>query len=121
MLAAIGGDKSDSSELLFVWQQATVEAKIIIFCLFIFSIIAWSVMVTKALQMAKAAKLNRHFGIEFKNQAHVMGIFDRSLNVDGCPQFMVYQAGSKELDARRVGCLLRQELPFACPAVGAAV
>jgi biopolymer transport protein ExbB/TolQ len=100
MLAAIGGDKSDSVQLLYIWQMASVEAKIIIFFLFIFSIIAWSVMVTKALQMSKAAKLNRHFSIEFKKQPHVMDIHDRRLNVDGCPQYMVYQAGMIELDAR---------------------
>jgi len=97
-LAAV--DRSNTPELVYVWQQATPEAKVIIFCLFIFSIIAWSVMITKAIQMRRAAKLNRYFGSEFKSQGHVLGIFDRRLQVDGCPIFMVYQAGSLELDAR---------------------
>ncbi len=99
-LAAIGGDKSNTPELLFVWQQATPEAKVIIFCLFIFSIIAWSVMITKAIQMRRATKLNLYFGSEFKSQKNVLGMYDRRLQVEGCPLFMVYQAGSLELDAR---------------------
>lgn len=98
-LAAIG-DRSNTPELLYVWGQATPEAKAIIFCLFIFSIIAWSVMITKAIQMRRAAKLNIHFNSEFKNQKNVLGIFDRRLQVDGCPLFVVYQAGSLELDQR---------------------
>ena len=98
-LAAIG-DKSNEMELLYVWGQATPEAKVIIFCLFIFSIIAWSVMITKAIQMRRAKLLNLYFGSEFKSQRNVLGIFDRRLQVDGCPLFMVYQAGSVELNAR---------------------
>lgn len=97
---AVIGDKSNTPELLYVWGQATPEAKVIIFCLFIFSIIAWSVMITKAIQMRRAAKLNIYFGSEFKTQKNVLGIFDRRLQVDGCPLFMVYQAGSLELDMR---------------------
>lgn len=99
-LAAIGDRASNTPELIFVWQQATPEAKIIIFCLFIFSIIAWSVMITKAIQMRRAAKLNLFFNSEFKSQKNVLGIFDRRLQVDGCPLFMVYQVGSMELDQR---------------------
>lgn len=98
-LAAIG-DKSNQMELLYVWDQATPEAKVIIFCLFIFSVIAWAVMITKALQMRRAKKLNLYFNSEFKSQKQVLDIFDRRLQVDGCPQFMVYEAGSVELDAR---------------------
>lgn len=97
---AVIGDRSNTPELIYVWGQATPEAKVIIFCLFIFSIIAWSVMISKAIQMRRAAKLNRFFGSEFKAQKNVLGIFDRRLQVDGCPLFMVYQAGSMELDMR---------------------
>jgi biopolymer transport protein ExbB/TolQ len=99
-LAATGSERSNTPELLYVWQQATPEAKVIIFCLFIFSIIAWFVMFSKAIQMARASKLNRFFADAFKKQKQVLGMFDRKLPVEGCPLFMIYQAGSLELDAR---------------------
>ena len=99
-LAAVSGDKSGKLQLLYVWEQASPEAKVIIFCLFIFSIIAWFVMFSKAIQMRKAAKLNRHFGDAFKTQKNVLAMYDRKLEVDGCPMFMVYKAGSTELAAR---------------------
>jgi biopolymer transport protein ExbB/TolQ len=92
--------KSNQMELAYIWDQATPEAKVIIGCLVIFSIIAWTVMFTKATQMRRAKKLNTYFGSEFKDQKNVLGIFDRKLEVDGCPMFMVYRAGSEELNAR---------------------
>jgi len=94
--AAAGGE----AELLYVWRQATPEAKIIIVCLMIFSVIAWSVMIAKAIQMRRAKKLNHYFVTEYRNQKHVLDIFDRRVQAEGCPMFTVYNAGSVELDTR---------------------
>jgi biopolymer transport protein TolQ len=95
-LAAAQGEM----ELLFVWNNATLEAKAIIVVLVIFSIFAWSVMAAKGLQMRRAKRMNLFFDSEFRSQKHVFGIFDRRINVDGCPNFAVYQAGCQELEAR---------------------
>lgn len=88
------------SELTYIWHQATTEGKAVIFCLLVFSIIAWSVMISKAVQMRRATKLNSYFSGEFKSQKHVLDVFDRRVQAEGCPLFAVYQAGSIELDAR---------------------
>ena len=53
ILAAAVSD-ANKAELLYVWEKATPEAKAIIVCLVIFSIIAWSVMIGKALQSGTA-------------------------------------------------------------------
>jgi biopolymer transport protein ExbB/TolQ len=97
---AAAGNSGNKPELLYVWEQATTEAKAIIFCLVIFSIIAWTVMVAKALQMRRAKRLNRFFNAEYRTQGKVLDVFDRRVQADGCPMFAVYQAGSFELDAR---------------------
>src|SRR6516225_750966 len=99
-LAAAVGSNANQAELLYVWEQATPEAKAIIVCLVIFSIIAWSVMIAKALQMRRAKRLNQFFNTEYKTQKNVLEVFDRRVQADGCPMFMVYQAGSIELDTR---------------------
>ncbi len=88
------------SELLYVWSQATTEARVIIIVLLIFSIFAWSVMAAKALQMRRAKRMNIFFDTEFREQKHVFAIFDRRIQVDGCPNFAVYQAGCQELEGR---------------------
>ena len=88
------------SQLIFIWHRATPEAKVIIICLGLFSIAAWSVMFAKALQMRKAKKLNSFFDAEFRAQKNVLGIFDRRIQVDGCPLFTIYNDGCIELDTR---------------------
>jgi biopolymer transport protein ExbB/TolQ len=99
LFAAVGGT-AKQHELLYVWDQATPEAKAIIFCLAVFSVMAWSVMIAKTLQMRRARKLNHFFNAEYRAQKHVLEVFDRRVQAEGCPLFMVYQAGSVELDAR---------------------
>lgn len=104
ILMAAGGELASGAhsemELLYVWNQSTLEAKVIIVVLVIFSIFAWSVMAAKALQMRRAKRMNGFFDQEFRSQKHVFGIFDRRIQVDGCPNFAVYQAGCQELEGR---------------------
>ncbi|HTI71575.1 MAG TPA: MotA/TolQ/ExbB proton channel family protein [Candidatus Limnocylindria bacterium] len=94
LLASAGGGVS----LSYVWQNATAEAKVIIAVLLVFSIFAWSVMLSKAMQMRRATRLNRYFEQEFRGQSTVLAIYDRQLPVDGCPLFAVYEEGCKDLE-----------------------
>jgi biopolymer transport protein TolQ len=87
-------------KLLFIWERATPEAKGIIIILAVFSIFAWSIMASKAWQMRQAKRLNRLFDTEFRTQKNVLDIFDRRVQVEDCPLFMVYQEGCREMDIR---------------------
>jgi len=58
------------------------------------------VMIAKALQMRRATRLNHLFNTEYRTQKNVLDVYDRRVQADGCPLFMVYQAGSVELDTR---------------------
>jgi biopolymer transport protein ExbB/TolQ len=91
------------TQLQFVWRQATVPAQCIIFFLIVSSVVVWYMMLSKALQMRRAKKLNLFFEAEFRNQNNVLATFDRRLQVSGCPMFAVYQEGCIELDARLKG------------------
>jgi len=97
---AVVGTAPNKAELIYIWEQATPEGKAVIVILLLFSILAWSVMTSKAIQMRRAKKLNQFFTTEFKTQKTVLDMFDRRIQAEGCPLFMVYQAGSLELDAR---------------------
>src|SRR5271154_2724730 len=101
--SVVVGAASNQAELIYVWTQATPEAKAIIGCLVVFSILAWSVMVSKAIQMRRARKLNYYFEQEFRSQKSVLELFDRKLQVEGCPLYEVYRAGCVQLDARLRG------------------
>lgn len=99
-LLAAAGTGSQGSELLYIWDKSTPEAKIIIVLLVVFSIFSWSIMVAKAVQMRRANKLNRLFDGEFRKQKSVMEVYDRRVDVNDCPLFVVYQEGCKEVDTR---------------------
>jgi biopolymer transport protein TolQ len=101
--SVVVGAASNQAELIYVWTQATPEAKAIIACLVVFSTLAWSVMVSKVIQMRRARRLNHYFNEEFRAQKKVLDIFDRKLQVEGCPLYAVYQTGCGQLDARLRG------------------
>src|SRR5438034_11487126 len=88
------------SDLMRILRTATPEGKAIIVALVIFSIFAWSVMASKAMQMRRAKKLNSLFESEFHTQKHVLDVYDRRVQVPDCPLYMVYQEGCRELDTR---------------------
>jgi len=88
------------SDLWYVVRNATIEGKLIIVALVIFSIFAWTVMASKAVQMRRAKRLNRLFESEFRTQKHVLDVYDRGVSVPDCPLFVVYHEGCRELDAR---------------------
>ena len=98
--AAAAGAKGNQLQLVYIWDQASTEAKVIIAFLVVFSIMAWSVMISKTLQMRRAKRLNQLFNAEFHSQKGVLDVFDRRVQVEGCPMFKVYQAGSIEIDTR---------------------
>ena len=100
-IAAAG--KAGDVELSYIWRHSTPEAKIIIYSLLIFSIFSWSVMVAKAVQMARAKKLNRLFEAEFRTQKSALEVFDRRVSVEDCPLFVVYHQGCTEMEARLKG------------------
>jgi biopolymer transport protein ExbB/TolQ len=100
---ALIGAATNVLEPLYVWTQARPEAKVIIVLLFISSIAVWWMMIFKVIQMRRARKLNSLFAEEFTAQKAVLEMFDRKLEVNGCPLYAVYQAGCLQLDARLRG------------------
>lgn len=89
---------SSEFEIVFVWDQARPEGKAIIVLLVLFSIFAWSVMASKAMQMRRASRWNQLFDQEFRGQKELLSIFKRKIQVDGCPLYTVYQSGCFELE-----------------------
>ena len=91
------------SDLLYCWRSSHAgKARAIIFILAIFSIVAWSwIMASKALQMRRAKQLNLLFLLQVRAQKNVLSIFQRRVQVDGCPMFGVYQEGCVELAGRQ--------------------
>ena len=71
---AAAAKTSSDVELTYVWDKSTLEAKVIIVFLLVFSIFSWSIMVAKAVQMRRAKKLNRLFHAEFQNEKQTLDV-----------------------------------------------
>src|SRR4051812_29524232 len=99
ILAAVAAANSDP-EMMAIWRNATPEGKAIIFLLVGFSLLAWSVMGAKAIEMRRAAKMNVYFNEEFSRQKNVLAIYERNVDVEGCPNYTVYKVGATELQGR---------------------
>jgi biopolymer transport protein ExbB/TolQ len=89
-----------AGNMSYIWDQASAEGRVILILLLLFSIVAWSTMVSKGLQMRRAKSLNMYFGAEYRDSKSVLAIYDRRLQVEGCPLYTVYHEGCNELDAR---------------------
>jgi biopolymer transport protein ExbB/TolQ len=100
---AIIAAAAKETELLYVLDHARPEALVIIVLLFVSSIAVWWMMIFKVFQMRRARKLNAFFGDEFTAQKTVLEMYDRKLQVEGCPLYAVYQAGCQQLDSRLRG------------------
>ena len=88
------------TNLQFVLMKATAEARVILVVLALFSVFAWATMIFKGMQMRRAVQLNQKFDSVFRTEKSVLGIYERHLEVTGCPFFAVYKEGCQELDAR---------------------
>lgn len=87
-----------SFDLLYVWRQTTIEGKVIVLLLIGLSILAWAVMWTKAVEIRRARRLNRIFLAEFRRSADLFEIYDREVELSGCPLLFIYRRGCEELD-----------------------
>ncbi len=91
---------STGAGLSYVIQQAPLEGKVILALLLVFSVFAWSVLISKFVQMRRAKQLNQFFDAEFRKETKVLAIFDRRIMAEGCPLFSVYHDGAQALDLR---------------------
>jgi len=85
------------SSLLDNFHRATLEGKVVIGILVVFSMFAWQVMASKAIQMRRARQLNTLFREEYRRQKGVLEIHERRVKVEGCPLFVLYEDGCLEL------------------------
>lgn len=89
-----------AANMSYIWDKASNEGRVILILLLLFSIVAWSTMVSKGLQMRRAKSLNLYFDSEFRGSKSALAVYDRRIQVDGCPLYTVYHEGCAELDAR---------------------
>ena len=69
LMFVVVGAASNQADIPYIWERATLEAKAIIVLLIGFSIVVWSVMGYKAMQMRRARRLNYYLTANYRWKA----------------------------------------------------
>jgi biopolymer transport protein ExbB/TolQ len=70
-----------------------MSGKLIVIILIAASIFAWSVMVTKYLDLMRAKRASRRFQLAFRNEAHPLSLYLKRHAFTESPIYKVYEAG----------------------------
>jgi biopolymer transport protein TolQ len=100
---SILASSSSSNGLLFAYEESTLPGKLVLLTLFIASVLAWSVMVTKFRVIRKAQHLRDQFLGVFRSDRQPLHLFWDRARFDGTPVFSVYKAGCRELCYQMLG------------------
>jgi len=81
----------------FAFQHATLEGRITIGVLAVFSLVSWTVIVGKFRQLRKARKQTELFLASYSKGDSPLELFERKQSFAGSPMFEVYQEACGEL------------------------
>ena len=70
-----------------------VSGKLIVLILVVFSIVAWSVMITKSKELKAAQEASRRFQAAFRNETHPLALYLKRQAYPESPLFKIYEAG----------------------------
>lgn len=87
-----------ANALTFAFEKATVEGKITISALILVSMVSWSVMITKSLQVLKARRMSKRFYEAYRATQDPRELLTSGQDFSGAPAFDVYATGMEELD-----------------------
>ncbi len=79
----------------YVFSEATVAGKVVIFILFVLSIVSWSVMFTKFSQVRRAEKSGADFLRTLRAEEQFVEIFRKGKTWKNCPLYELYVAGCR--------------------------
>jgi biopolymer transport protein ExbB/TolQ len=89
--------------LLYAFEQSTLPGRLVLTTLFLGSVLAWTVMVTKFRVIRKAQQLRDRFLALFRADRQPLHLFWERARFEGTPVFSVYRAGCRELCYQMLG------------------
>ncbi len=86
--------------LLYSFQQADLQGKIIVLILCFGSAVTWSVMLTKWQQLRRTNASCERFLAQFRRDRDPLHLYINNFEMDDCPLFNIYQMGAEEVSGR---------------------
>src|SRR5258708_30944377 len=90
-------EASGGGALPFAWKHLTKEGFATILALLVVSIFSWTVIISKARQLARARKAAKKFFVEYRATRDPFEIFRAKKEFDGAPAYELYMTGAEEL------------------------
>ncbi|HUJ09620.1 MAG TPA: MotA/TolQ/ExbB proton channel family protein [Verrucomicrobiae bacterium] len=86
--------------LLYSFQQADVQGKVIVLLLTLGSALTWSVMLTKSQQLNRARKTGDSFLGQFRRERDPLHLFINNYEMTECPLYNIYRMGAEEVSTQ---------------------
>ncbi len=83
----------------FAFRESTTAGQVIVMVLFGGSIFAWSIMVSKFIEVRRAKVESSRFLHAFRKDPHPVALFLRRQKFPGCPLYQIYEKGCLSLGA----------------------
>jgi biopolymer transport protein TolQ len=101
---------SSFSGVGFALSHATMEGKITISLLLVFSLVSWTVIISKFRQIGRAKRMNEKFLTDYSEGNAPLDLFERGGAFEGSPLFDVYSISCEEL--KRQMTKYGKKIPF---------
>ena len=83
--------------IIFAWRQSNSAGKLIVLVLFVGSIFAWTVVLTKFRELWRVKKSSDRFLGAYRKEASVAGLFLKRQRFEGSPMYVVYDHACRAL------------------------
>ncbi len=92
-----------SGGLIYAFDNCTLPGKLVLFSLFLASLLSWTVMWTKFRQLRRAQARREDFLQAFRGNRQPLSLYEAQELFRGTPVFAVYQDGCEELCLQMLG------------------
>ena len=86
--------------LLWAFEQADMQGKVIVVLLCIGSALTWTLMLSKWQQFRRAQKTGKVFLIQFRRERDPLHLFINNYQLPDCPFYNIYRLGAEEVSSR---------------------
>ncbi|MCB1237101.1 MAG: MotA/TolQ/ExbB proton channel family protein, partial [Verrucomicrobiae bacterium] len=93
----------------FALQQPLFPGKLILWLLFMLSLLTWSIIVSKAITLWRMRRSDAEFTRHFRESRQPLELFERDYEDDLSMRWVVYQHGAKEAAYQMLGSPVRDE------------
>lgn len=99
MIQSLAGGVFPLGSVFFAFRESTMTGQLIVALLFVGSIFAWSIMVSKFVELRRAERATSRFQHAFRKEAHPVGLFLKRQRFPESPLYTIYEKGSVALGA----------------------